>query len=104
MSTVSVSDASRNLSHWVNSASYGRDCIVITSHGRPKAVLIGISAFEELLGLLDENADDLLPVTELRTNFRAALGNAGYTTHDDLIKLVREVKEELTEQRSSSDY
>ena len=37
--SISISEASRNLSHWVNQASYGRECVLLTSRGRVKAVV-----------------------------------------------------------------
>lgn len=97
---VSISEASRNLSHWVNQASYGRECVQLTSRGRVKAVIIGIEAFEALLGVQSAPANERMPVAQLRREFRQALAEAGYQTQDELLALVREVKQELAEERN----
>ncbi len=94
---VTISEASRNLSHWINQASYGRECIVLTSRGRPKAVLIGIDAFESLLGL--EAMPAPMPLQQMRTEFRAALAESGYETREKILELVQEVKQEGADER-----
>jgi len=51
MSLISVSDAKVSFSKFVNRVAYGKERIVITSHGQPKAALISIDdlhQFEEL--------------------------------------------------------
>lgn len=99
---VSVSEAGRNLSHWVNQASYGRECVVLTAHGRAKAVIIGLEAFETLLGL--DVAANTQPMTlpTLRSEFRTALAEAGVHTRDDMVALVRAVKQEMVQEREEA--
>lgn len=99
MSLISISEASQNLSHWINQASYGRDCVIVTSRGRAKAVLIGVEAFEALIGVPDQDRQGSLPVQDLRWEFRQALAEAGYQTPAEMVTLVREVKRELAEER-----
>lgn len=95
MSQISVSEASRNLSHWINRASYGREVVVVTSRGRAKAVILGVEAFEELVGL-GEYADlELRPLAQFRREFRQALGESGVQSPEEIVELVRAVKEEL---------
>jgi len=98
--TVSISEASRNLSHWVNQASYGRECVTLTSRGRPKAVIISVEAFETLLGLQSPLTARRMPVEQLRQEFRQALTEAGYQTREDLVALVQDVKRELADERN----
>jgi prevent-host-death family protein len=95
MAQVSVSEASQNLSHWINQASYGRECVIVTSRGRAKAVLIGAEAFETLIGISDQDRQPPRPVAQLRREFRQALAEAGYGTPDQVVELVRDVKREL---------
>lgn len=92
MSLVSVSEASQNLSHWINQASYGRDCVIVTSRGRPKAVLIGVEAFEALIGVPEQQPQTSRPVQQLRREFQQALAEAGYHTPDQIVNLVRQTK------------
>jgi len=101
MSQVSVSDASRNLSHWINRASYGREVIVITSRGRAKAVILGVEAFEELVGLSEYADLELTPHEQFQSEFRQALAEQGYHDRDDIIRLVREAKKEVAAESSS---
>lgn len=101
MSQVSVSKASRNLSHWINRASYGREVVVVTSRGKPKAVILGVEAFEELVGLHDFADLELMPLEQFRTEFRQALAESGYQSRDDMIELVREVKQELAAEQAA---
>ena len=101
MSQVSVSEVSRNLSHWINRASYGREVVVVTSRGRAKAVIVGIEAFEEMLGLSEYTEQDLLPLAEFRRAFRHALAESGYHSREDLVELVRDVKQEIVAEGNS---
>ena len=102
MSLVSISEASQNLSHWINQASYGRECVIVTSRGRAKAVLIGVKAFEALIGVPDQTRQQALPLQQLRREFSQALAEAGYTTPDQIVDLVRDVKRQLVEERTNA--
>ena len=51
MSTVSITEASRQLSQLINRAAYGRDIVILTSRGQAKAVLLGMEAFDQLVGM-----------------------------------------------------
>ena len=99
MSSIPISQASRNLSHWVNKAGYSREAVVLTSHGKPKAVILGIEDFETLLGISEYLEQTPIPLEELRQKFREALTQHGYTTRDQIIDLVRDVKKELAAEK-----
>lgn len=96
-----MSKASRNLSHWINRASYGREVVVVTSRGRPKAVILGVEAFEELVGLHEYADHELMPMEQFRSEFRQALAESGYQTREEINDLVREVKRELATEQAS---
>lgn len=102
MSSVSISKASRNLSHWVNKAGYSGEAVVLTSHGRPKAVILGIEAFEALLGVAEYLEEDLLPAEEIQAQFRQALAEHGYRSREEILALVQEVKREMAEEKHGS--
>ncbi len=51
MDTISIAEAGKQLSQIVNRASYGHEVLVLTSRGKPKAVLVGIDTFEQILGI-----------------------------------------------------
>jgi prevent-host-death family protein len=48
MERVSIAQAKRELSQLVNRAAFGHEVIVLTSRGKPKAVLLGLEDFERL--------------------------------------------------------
>jgi len=102
MSRVSVSEASRNLSHWINRAAYGQESIILESHGRPKAVLIGVEVFEELTRHHPDFQREPMSVAEFRTGFRRALEEAGYRTPDDIVRLIQEIKSEMATENTAS--
>lgn len=95
MSTIAIAEASRQFSQVVNRAAYGRDVVVLTSRGQPKAVLLGLEAFDQLVGMREYAEQSLMPLDEFQGKFRAALAEAGYDTHQKILELVREVKVEL---------
>lgn len=95
MSTISIADASRQFSQIINRAAYGREIVVLTSRGQPKAVLLGVDAFDRLVGMDMYAKQPLVPLDDLQQKFRTALEEAGYHTREQLIDLVQDVKREL---------
>jgi prevent-host-death family protein len=102
MALVSVSEASQNLSHWINQASYGRECVIVTSRGRAKAVLLGVEAFEAMLNIPTQERAPSRAVEQLRREFGEALAEAGYETGEDVVQLVKRVKQELADERAAA--
>jgi len=96
MSSISIADASRQLSQVINRASYGREVVILTSRGRPKAILIGLDAFQQLLGM--EGKAELASVQEIRRAFRKDLEDIGYANPEDIVALVRSVKKEMADE------
>ncbi len=96
MSSISIADASRQLSQVINRASYGREVVILTSRGRPKAVLIGLEAFQQILGM--EGVTELASAQDIRRAFRRDLEEAGYDNTEDIVALVRSVKKEIVEE------
>lgn len=101
MSSISIADASRQLSQVINRASYGREVVILTSRGRPKAILIGLDAFQKILGI--EGNEELAPVQEIRRAFQRDLKEAGYSSPTDIVSLVRSVKKEIAEETLPAD-
>jgi prevent-host-death family protein len=103
MSTFSIAEAGRQLSRLVNRASYGREIVVLTSRGQPKAVLIGIESFQELVGMREYAKMPLMPFEPFQRKFKQALVEAGFDSREKIVDLVREVKQEITEERKSKE-
>ena len=102
MSTVSIADANRHLSQLINRAAYGSEVVVLTSRGQAKAVLLGIDAFESLVGMGDYANRPLLPLETLQDEFGRALAAAGYDSRDKIVDLVRDVKREMLADREQA--
>ena len=60
MSLISVSDAKVSFSKFVNRVAYGKERLVITSHGQPKAALISIDDLQQLEELEEEREAAML--------------------------------------------
>lgn len=56
MGLISVSDAKVSFSKFVNRVAYGKERLVITSRGQPKAALVSMEDLERLEGLEDAQA------------------------------------------------
>jgi prevent-host-death family protein len=56
ISTVSIGKLQRGLSAWLNRAAYGRERIIVSSHGKPKAAVISIEDLRLLEDLEDAQA------------------------------------------------
>lgn len=103
MSTVSISEASRELSRLVNRAAFGNEIVVLTSRGRAKAVLLGLETFEELIGTREQAKQRLVPLDTFQQQFQQALAEAGYDTTEKVVEMVRQVKHELVAERDSGE-
>lgn len=57
---VSLADAKRDFSELCARASYGRDTIVVTKHGRPLVAIIGMAELERCQALEDQRALEVL--------------------------------------------
>jgi prevent-host-death family protein len=103
MSMVSISDATRQLSQLVNRAAYGREVLVLTSRGQAKAVLLGMEAFQELVGARQHAQQSLMPLDAFQRQFREALAETGYDTEEKIVELTREIRHELAADRETSE-
>jgi prevent-host-death family protein len=98
MDTFSIAEAGRQLSQLVNRASYGHEVMVLTSRGKPKAVLIGIDTFQQIIGIHKIAETTQMSADDLQKGLRAALEEGGYSTPEHIVALVREVKQEIAEE------
>ena len=96
MSTISIAEAGRQLSQIVNRASYGREVMVLTSRGKPKAVLVGIDTFQQILGIHKIAEGIQMSASDLQQGLRRALEEDGYDTPEKIVALVRDVKREIS--------
>ncbi len=55
MNRLSIAEARRDLSQVVNKVAFGKTPVVLTSRGRPKAVLLGHEEYLRLVGAPPQN-------------------------------------------------
>lgn len=75
MQSVSISQIKRDISELVNRVAYGRERIVLTSRGRPKAALVGLADLQRL------QAAEEAAAAETRVQELAALAEARRLRH-----------------------
>jgi prevent-host-death family protein len=95
MNTISIAEAGRQLSQIVNRASYGHEVMVLTSRGKPKAVLVGIETFEQIIGIHKIAEGIQMSASDLQNGLRLALEENGYDSTEKVVALVGEVKREI---------
>ncbi len=64
--------------------------------------MLGVEAFEALIGVPEQARQQPLPVQQLRREFQQALAEAGINTPDAVIGLARDVKRELADERNTA--
>jgi prevent-host-death family protein len=99
MTTVRIVDASNQLSELVDRAADERELIILTSEGKPKAILLGVEAFETLVGMHEYANRQLIPLDSFQQQFQQALIEAGYDSHQKIVNLVQEIKQEIAAER-----
>jgi prevent-host-death family protein len=88
-----------NLAELVDRATTSQEVITLTAHGEGRAVLLSLEAFKYLVGLQQYRQQELMPAHDFEQQFRQALAEAGYDSREKIIDLVREVKQEMYEER-----
>ena len=101
MATVPISKASRNLSHWVNKAGYGGEAITLTSHGKPKAVILSIDDFKALLGVPKYSEEEAPSWSEIQAEWQAAAAKKGVHTRKQILELIADVKREMAAEKDA---
>ncbi|MEL7223268.1 MAG: hypothetical protein AAF810_00575 [Cyanobacteria bacterium P01_D01_bin.36] len=100
-SSIDVNREKPELAELVNRAAASKEIITLTAEGNNSAVLLSLEAFEYLVGLQKYRERELMPREKFEPQFREALAEAGYDTREKMIDLVREVKQEIYEERKS---
>jgi len=86
---VGIREASRQLSKLINRVVHTKEPVVLTSRGKPKAVLISFETYQRLTGRPDFD-EVLARARRLRAEFEARYGSL--TT--DVVALAREEREQ----------
>jgi prevent-host-death family protein len=94
-------DTDPSLSELIDRAA-SSEIITFTANGQEKAVLLSIEAFEHLISTQAYQQRHLMPLEDFRAQFKQALIDAGYTTREDVLELVQDVKREIVMERSQT--
>ena len=98
-SDIDVNSTAPELTDLVDRAASSQEIIALKSDNRKKAVLINAEAFEYLVGLNEYRRSETMPADEFEKGFHRALVDAGYDSREKILDLIREVKQELCEER-----
>jgi prevent-host-death family protein len=82
---IGIRDASRQLSSLINRVVHTQEPVVLTSRGRPKAVLLSYEAYQDITGNPDIE-QVLARARRLRAEFEARYG----PLTQDVVAMVRE--------------
>ena len=84
LKSMSSNDAKQQWGTLMASVSRDGDEVIVESHGKPKAVVVPVAAYEELTALREQHrrAEALRRITELQQ--RLALDNAGNSENEEI--------------------
>ncbi len=101
MESVSISSIKKDISGLINRVAFGRERIVLTSRGRPKAAIIGMADLARLMALDQEQEDaavqqELAELAAARTLREEILEYASgkYSNSADELRELREERNE----------
>jgi prevent-host-death family protein len=101
MENVSISDIKKDISGLINRVAFGRERIVLTSRGRPKAAIIGMADLARLMALDEEERaravrQELAELAGARALREEILEYTGgkYSNTADLLAELREERDE----------
>ena len=97
---VSANEAKNRLGSLLRSVSTGGDEVIVESHGKPKAVIISIETYEEMLQLREQKrrTDALAELRALRDEVRSRNASLGADEAEALADRVsREMVDDLAE-------
>ncbi|MGF1495097.1 MAG: type II toxin-antitoxin system Phd/YefM family antitoxin [Microcoleaceae cyanobacterium] len=91
-----------DLSEFIGRVMASHEIITLTKQGKKQAVLMSPEAFEYLVGQQKYQHQKLMSPQEFEQQFHQSLVDSGCNSREDIINLVRSVKQELYEERHSS--
>ena len=105
--TISSNDAKQRWGALLGDVSERGDEIIVQSHGKPKAVVLSISAYEELQAMREQRRRAEALERLRRLNERIAKSNLGSTETEEeaiefAVKLGREINRAVAARRADS--
>jgi prevent-host-death family protein len=98
METVSISQVKREISELVNRVAFGGERIILTSRGRPKAVLVSLTDLEQLQNLSETLGHNIraqrLASLERARAIRSQIAARAVDLLPDSAQELRELREE----------
>jgi hypothetical protein len=101
MTTFKIIKAPHQLNDLIRRSVDEQEIFILTTDGEEKALLIGLDALENFMGMKKYAHRKLMPLDEFQEQFQQALAEAGYDSPEKIINLVQEVKQEMATERNS---
>ncbi|NJO94301.1 MAG: type II toxin-antitoxin system Phd/YefM family antitoxin [Hydrococcus sp. RM1_1_31] len=92
MVAIKITEAVDRLPELIKHTTETSQPIILTAEDEPQAVLLGLKAFETLIGVRKYAERQLMPLDILQHQLKQALVEAGYDTKEKIIELVQEAK------------
>lgn len=87
----------QELSQLIQQANSKREAIALVQEGQPKAVLLSLAMFQHLIGISDHL--EQLSNEGFATMSRQLFTKSGYDSNDKIMKLIQDVKQEISTER-----
>ncbi|MGD2182823.1 hypothetical protein [Lusitaniella coriacea] len=99
MIAIKITEVADKLPELIAQIAGKSEPIVLMSEGKAQAVLLGVEIFEKLLGIHEYANRPSVPLDILQQQFKQALVEGGYDTHQKIVELVKDVKREIADER-----
>ncbi len=94
---ISIGEMKKRLSELTNKVAYGGERVILTSRGRPKAVVISLADYEQLKQLQQGREKRLRALNAIRERRQSILDRRdGQPIEVDIAELIRTAREERT--------
>ena len=94
-----VNSTKPELTNFIDRATDSQEMITLKSEDQKTAVIASAETFEHLVGLNRYRSGETMPADEFEKGFHQALVDAGYDSREKILDLVRDVKQEIYEER-----
>ena len=98
-SDIDVNSTKPELTDAIDRATDSQEMITLKSEDQNTAVVASAETFEHLVGLNRYSRSETTPADEFEKGFHQALVDAGYDSRAKILDLVKDVKQEIYEER-----
>ena len=98
-SDIDVNSTKPELADSIDRVTDSQEVIILKSEDQKTAVVANAGTFEHLVGLNRYRRRETMPADEFEKGFHQALVDAGYDSRAKILDLVKDVKQEIYEER-----